>query len=129
MQPNPKRASKLFLLSQLIFLPTVIGVLTLSASTVNHRPLMPRLHENPRTIRPLHNYDFVISDHQLSEVLHQLRPKFSPDKPPKTNYVDHALRFWRTKINFNDQSLDGAELRVLLVNHKAFAKALSLIHI
>ncbi len=123
MQPNPKRASKLFLLSQLIFLPTVIGVLTLSASTVNHRPLMPRLHENPRTIRPLHNYDFVISDHQLSEVLHQLRPKFSPDKPPKTNYVDHALRFWRTKINFNDQSLDGAELRELLVNHKAFAKA------
>lgn len=123
MSQNPKLAGRLFLLSQMIILPAIIGVLTLSASTVNNRPLMPVLHENPRTVRPQHDYPFVISDQQLNDVLHQLRPKFSPDKPPKTNYVDHALRFWGTKIKFDDQSLDGAELRELLVNHQAFAKA------
>ena len=123
MKQNPKTAGRLFLLSQLVILPMIIGVLTLSASTVNNRPMMPALNENPRAVRPLHDYNFVISDQQLNDVLYQLRPKFAPDKPPKTNYVDHALRFWGTKIEFNDQSLDGNELRELLVNHNAFAKA------
>lgn len=123
MQTNRTSGGKLFLLSQLIILPAIIGVLTLSASTVNKRPLMPLLHEKPRTVRPQYNYDFVVSDQQLNEVLHQLRPKFSPDKPPKTNYVDHALRFWGTKVEFDDESLDGFQLRELLVNHKAFAAA------
>jgi len=105
METNSKRTGRIFLLSQLIILPLIIGVLTLNATTVNNRPLMPRLHENPKTIRPQYDYDFVVSDLQLSEVLHRLRPKFSPDKPPKTNYVDHALRFWGTKIKFEDESL------------------------
>ena len=115
MEQNQTRTGRIFLLSQLIILPAIFGVLTLSAATVNTRPLMPVLHENPRTVRPQYNYDFVVSDQQLDEVLHQLRPKFSPDKPPKTNYVDHALRFWGTKIEFDDQALDGAQLRELLV--------------
>ncbi len=122
-QPSRKGAGRAFLISQLIILPAIFGVLTLSAATVNTRPLMPVLHENPRTVRPQYDYDFVISDRQLNEVLHQLRPKFSPDKPPKTNYVDHALRFWGTKIEFDDRALDGAQLRDLLVNHKTFAEA------
>jgi len=123
MEQNQTTTGRIFLLSQLIILPAIFGVLTLSAATVNTRPLMPVLHENPRTVRPQYNYDFVVSDQQLDEVLHQLRPKFSPDKPPKTNYVDHALRFWGAKIEFDDQALDGAQLRELLVNHKTFAAA------
>jgi hypothetical protein len=123
MEQNRTRTGRIFLISQLIILPTIIGVLTLNAATVNTRPLMPVLHENPRTVRPKFNYDFVISDRRLNEVLHQLRPKFSPDKPPKTNYVDHALRFWGTKIEFDDEALDGAQLRDLLVNHNTFAAA------
>lgn len=123
MQQNWTGSGRIFLISQLIILPAIIGVLTLNAATVNTRPLMPMLHENPRTVRPQYDYDFVVSDRQLNEVLHQLRPKFSPDKPPKTNYVDHALRFWGTKIEFDDRALDGAQLRDLLVNHKTFAAA------
>lgn len=123
MEQNQTRTGRVFLLSQLIILPAILGVLTLSAATVNTRPMMPVLHENPRTVRPQYNYDFVVSDQQLNQVLYQLRPKFSPDKPPKTNYVDHALRFWGTKIEFDDQALDGAQLRELLVNHKTFSAA------
>lgn len=123
MEKNWTGTGRIFLISQLIILPAIVGVLTLNAATVNTRPLMPVLHEKPRTIRPQYNYDFVVSDRQLNEVLHQLRPKFSPDKPPKTNYVDHALRFWGTKIEFDDRALDGAQLRDLLVNHKTFAAA------
>ena len=121
METNRKRTGRIFLLSQLIILPAIIGVLTLNAATVNNRPLMPRLHEHPRTVRPQYDYDFVISNQQLNVVLHKLRPKFSPDKPPKTNYVDHALRFWGTKVKFDDESLDGDQLRKLLVDHKTFA--------
>jgi len=123
MKHSRKGAGRVFLISQLIVIPAIVGVLTLNAATINNRPLMPVLHENPRTVRPQYDYDFVVSNRQLDEVLHQLRPKFSPDKPPKTNYVDHALRFWGTKIEFDDRAIDGAQLRELLVNHKTFAEA------
>lgn len=123
MKPNRTGGGKIFLISQLMIVPALFSVLVINAATVNTRPLMPVLHENPRTVRPQYDYDFVVSDRQLNKVLHQLRPKFSPDKPPKTNYVDHALRFWGTQIEFEDRAFDGAQLRDLLVNHKAFAEA------
>lgn len=64
----------------------------------------------------------VVSDEQLQVVLTKIHPKF-PTLPPKTNFVDHALRMWGTTIEFDDFSLSGSQLRELLLNHDVFSQA------
>ena len=83
-------------------------------------PVRPKLNEYPRTVRPSHDYDFVITDSQLKRVLEKTRPKFSKQQPPKTNFVDHALRQWGVDAKFNDGSLSGRQMRQLLLNHESF---------
>lgn len=92
-----------------------------SFSTVNHRPWMPQLNNQPRSVRPTYDIPLVVSDRQLSEVLQKLHPRF-PGGPPKTNFVDHALRMWGVEATFEDDSLSGQQLRSAMLDQQEFAK-------
>lgn len=89
-------------------------------STVNNRPAVPLLNENPREIRPQHDLPLAVSDRQLQIVLNKLKPGF--EAPPKTNFVDHALRMWGVKATFEDGFMSGAQMRTALLDQQAFAK-------
>lgn len=91
-------------------------------SSVNLRPPMPTLNNIPRTIRPNFDMPLVVSDEQLQTVLYKLRPRF--DGPPKTNFVDHALRMWGIEATFDgdDEAMSGVEMRNALLDQTEFAK-------
>ncbi|MEX0794173.1 MAG: hypothetical protein WD045_13640 [Pirellulaceae bacterium] len=79
----------------------------------------------PWTVRP-HQvtlaYDLpeAITDDQLLEVLHALRPRLNHPQP-KINHVDHALRFWGPTATFTDPAcLSGAEMFRILADQKTF---------
>lgn len=86
--------------------------------SVNARPRSPRLNNVPRAVAPKYNFPFVISDSQLEQVLQRAKPKFS--ERPKVNFVDHALRLWGHKVDFQDESLDGKQMLELLLNDSRF---------
>lgn len=84
---------------------------------------LPPPRTEPLRIRPLHNFDWVVTDEQLHGVLHQLQPRFRGEKP-RINYVDHALRFWRVEAEFPDpRALSGREMRDLLTSHSKFRES------
>lgn len=87
----------------------------------HRRATLPATNNQPRVVRPLYDYDFVISDGQLAEVLRKLHPKFQ-SHPAKINFVDHALRMWGADAVFTDDSLSGRQMLSLLLNHDAFQK-------
>jgi hypothetical protein len=91
---------------------------------------LPPLRETPRVVLPKFDYEFIVSDEQLSRVLTKLRPKFGTlesaenfPKSPKVNYLDHALRFWTLDAKFDDaRYTSGEDLRSVLTDHTVFAK-------
>lgn len=109
----------LFWLSQMVILPALLIGGFLGFAKVNELPSIPKLNRNPRVVRPEHNQPLVISDEQLEVVLYKLRPRFET-QPPKTNFVDHALRMWGVEIEFGDSSIDGSVMRSLLTDHRLF---------
>ena len=107
-----------------VHMVVIAGLLWLTchfASELNDRPSMPALNIQPRSVDALYNYPMVVSDTQLESVLNKIRPRFSK-QPAKTNFVDHALRLWRTEVEFGDEAIDGNELRDLLINHDTFGR-------
>lgn len=83
---------------------------------------LPALRSEPLTVRPQYDYDIVISDDQLRQVLTKLRPKFR-GKETQINHIDHALRFWGIEATFADpQYISGSEMRRLLLDHRRFSE-------
>ncbi len=97
--------------------------------SVNSVTNVPRLNNEPRLIRPLHNYSMVVSDGDLKQILDKMRPTF-PSRPPKTNFVDHGLRMWGSQIEFESVSqsrpgpraLSGQQMRLLLLDDNEFVR-------
>ncbi len=109
-----------FLSIQFVILATIAIASVHTARVVNHRALQPAFNEYPRHVGPLYDYEFVISDDQLLDVLQKLHPVFS-DTPTKINFVDHAIRMWDDEATFSDESLSGQKMLSLLLNHEEFA--------
>ena len=81
------------------------------------------MRPEPRRITAPYDEPTIVTDEQLSLVLHKLRPRLRHEQP-KINYVDHALRFWGVQSKFDDpKCLSGEELRTLLTDQRVFAKA------
>lgn len=126
MKPIPPRpalgwirtATGFVCLQGLVFLAAAIFAWQRS-DAFHRRSTLPETVNRPRAVRPLYNYDFVISDEQLAEVLHKLHPRFQTH-PTKINFVDHALRMWGADAVFSDDSLSGRQMLSLLLNHDAF---------
>jgi len=115
--------SKSFWWMQSLIAIAVLGFGGWTWSSVNFRPAMPALNNMPRTVRPNYDMPLVVSDEQLKTVLYKLRPKF--DGPPKTNFVDHALRMWGVEATFSgddDGVMSGLEMRKALLDQTEFAK-------
>lgn len=81
---------------------------------------MPSLNNQPRIVRPQFDIPLVVSDQQLRTVLNQLRPSFPG--PPKTNFVDHALRMWGIQATFDDDSMSGITMRDALLDQNRFVE-------
>lgn len=94
---------------------------TLWATIENKRSPVPSVNSIPRVVRPQYDLPMVVSDHQLQTVLTKIKPSFQ-QQPPKTNFVDHALRLWGVDIEFTDDAIDGRELRQLLIDSQMFRR-------
>jgi hypothetical protein len=113
-----------FAVTQAAFLAGVLALAARGLFASSSAPSrMPSLRSTPRVVTPLYNEPLVVTDEQLTSVLHKLRPRLRKQQP-KINYVDHALRFWGTDAVFADaDTLSGTELRQLLTDDKAFTAA------
>lgn len=90
---------------------------------LDHRRDIPPLRNEPLTIKPQYNVPEIITDQQLRQILHKLRPRLRGAKP-KINFVDHALRFWGVEATFADpECLSGAEMRDMILNDSVFKNA------
>jgi hypothetical protein len=110
---------KVFLAIQTVILFVIAGSAIGWTARTTPRLSAPNLNSEPRVVGPLHDYPFVVSDEQLELVLEKIKPSFQK-QPPKTNFVDHALRLWGVDVEFGDDAIDGRVLRELLVNDQVF---------
>ncbi|HET6423180.1 MAG TPA: hypothetical protein VFG20_05825 [Planctomycetaceae bacterium] len=84
---------------------------------------LPIPQNEPRSITPRHQRPDLVSREEASRILTRLQPRFR-GRNPKINSVEHALRLWGVEARSDDETaLSGAELRELLLDHRAFAAA------
>ncbi len=120
--PQSGMASKvvLLVLVQVVVIFVLVGATMARRHEQALRKELPPMRRVPLTIAPLYDRPDVVSDEQLLDVLHKLRPRFR-GPGPKINHVDHALRFWGVESNFRDpECLSGEEMRDILLNHAHF---------
>ena len=112
-----------FLIAQVVLLLAMVGIVPARMYGLRPEASFPNLRPEPRSVGPLYDVPEMISDTELREVLERLVPRFAGAKP-RTNHVDHALRFWGADAEFNDEGcLSGAAMRDLLLNHRRFAES------
>lgn len=76
--------------------------------------------EEPLRVQPLYDRPEMVSDEDLAAVLWQIRPKFER-KGLRPNLVEHALRAWSVRANFDDEGvLSGTQMRDFLLDHSTF---------
>lgn len=121
-ESSPSRSSSggsvIFWTFQLAFVSLAIWGSASLARSVNNRPAMPQLRDEPRQITPQQDLPFVASDRQLATVLKKVLPRFN--EVPKVNFVDHALRLWGTHVSFDSETMSGVQLRSSLTNAEVF---------
>jgi hypothetical protein len=84
---------------------------------------LPIPNNTPRVITPRHQRPDLVSREDASRILARLQPQLR-GRNPKINSVEHALRLWGTSAIFADENtLSGAEMRELLLDHRSFAAA------
>ncbi len=82
-----------------------------------HFPKAEIPRETPWEVTPLYDDPSVVSYEDLAAVLHKVRPRFN-DSNIRPNLVEHALRAWSIKAEFDDPEIkSGAELRDFLTDH------------
>lgn len=108
----------LFAGSQLLFAAVSVTMLWRGAPAPVET--LPPWVSTPHQVTLAYDLPQAITDDQLLEVLHALRPRLNHPKP-KINYVDHALRFWGPSATFNDPAcLSGTEMFRILADQKTF---------
>ena len=129
MSRQDSRAMKAGLASWGLFVTFQVVIVSVAIAGTAYRSLqlqrlrqLPPMRNKPPTIRPLYNDPRVVTDEQLSIVLHKLRPRLRHEKV-NINHVDHALRFWGVEAEFDDpECLSGQEMRELLLDHTKFVE-------
>ncbi len=111
---------KVFLVTQVVLIAAIVALPWARATSLPVPPPLPTVQNAPLEVMPLHDEPHVVSDRQLVQVLEKLQPRLRKPRP-KISVVDHALRFWGAEVTFTDkQSLSGAELRQLLLDHRSY---------
>jgi len=117
-----RRIPRVFLLTQAILLVVATAWAYHRVARTAARQALPALRQHPLDVAPLYDEPTVISDEQLSRVLHKLVLR---DRGPRTkiNHVDHALRLWGPEAVFDQPgTISGHAMQRLLLDHRAFAK-------
>jgi len=116
------------LIVQVVFLVGVVTSLVTAGPSLRGRlereftgrpvlPVVPIPRETPLTIEPLYDDPEVVSDEELAAVLKKVQPRF-PKSQLKPNFVEHALRTWWLKAEFQDPDvMSGQALKDYLVDH------------
>ncbi|MFP6666188.1 MAG: hypothetical protein VB876_02690 [Pirellulales bacterium] len=112
-----------FFALQIVLVTFALATTSRRMRTIDSRIELPPMRNVPLEIRPLYDRPRVVTNEQLTAVLHKLRPRLRGENP-KINHVDHALRFWGLAATFDDpECLSGMEMRELLTNYKRFSDA------
>jgi hypothetical protein len=113
---------RIFLFMQMIIVPGTLVWGAYHGGLLEPQHVLPTARNEPLRVVPRYDVPEVVSDEQLSRVLHKLRPAFR-GTDIKINHVDHALRFWGLLAMFEDPAcLSGEEMRQLLLDHEEFVK-------
>lgn len=111
-----------FLGLQAVLICSAIGGIGSRVRERSAETALPPLREAPWDIGPLYDYDFIITDEQLSRTLRKLRPQFE-GKDTKIYHTDHHLRAWTAAAVFDEpQYMSGQGMVRLLTDHRAFAE-------
>ncbi|GIX04013.1 MAG: hypothetical protein KatS3mg113_1019 [Planctomycetaceae bacterium] len=86
-----------------------------------HSEVLPQpATTTPYNITPLYDDVSVVSDEELAQVLQRILPRF-PREKLRPNVVEHALRTWGAKIDFEDSELlSGPEMVRFLTDHASY---------
>ncbi|PHS12717.1 MAG: hypothetical protein COA78_07985 [Blastopirellula sp.] len=116
-------SSTLFVVSQIVFVVLGASLFVASSQPSISQTEIPELRNQPLDIKLQYDVPQVVTDEQLLSVMYKLRPQFTHAQP-KINFVDHALRCWGTKAQFNlDDCLSGEQMLGMLTDHKQFTAA------
>ena len=89
------------------------------AAQVQHKPPLADVtfrNRVPAVVTALYDDANVISDDELHMVLEKILPRFERDRL-RPNYVEHALRTWGCRIEFDDPELmSGPQMTEFLLN-------------
>jgi len=112
-----------FLAAQLVVVPALLALPLWRRATVQQPLSLPALRNKPLEVVPQYNDPRVVTDAQLTAVLHKLRPRLTGPQP-KINHVDHALRMWGNTAEFKQKdALSGAAMQRLLLDDKQFQQS------
>jgi hypothetical protein len=110
-----------FWVAQPVVLALLVWMAVTAAGEFGRPWQMPPLRDEPLSVRPLYDFDDMITDEQLRRFLLRLRPRLEGDQTLLPN-VDHALRLWGADADFGDpQFASSDQLRGLLTDHRQFA--------
>ncbi len=109
-----------FLAAQLVIVPALLALPVWRRAAVQQTLQLPELRDKPLEITPRYNDPRVVTDQQLTAVLHKLRPRLTGSRP-KINHIDHALRMWGNTATFEQKdAISGAAMQRLLLSDKQF---------
>jgi len=111
-----------FLSVQLVLLLGVVGWAAYRSQQLRAERALPPLLDVPLDVPPLYDYDFVVTDDQLSRALTKIRPRFQ-GRDTKIFHVDHNLRSWTPQAKFvGDEFMSGEDMLRLLTDHRRFVE-------
>jgi hypothetical protein len=97
--------------------PSVRGDIGRELSGRSFTPVVVIPRETPLVIEPFYDDSEIVSDAELAAVLAKVQPRFSGTQL-KPNFVEHALRTWGLRAEFQDPSvMSGQALKDYLVDH------------
>ncbi len=115
----------LFVVLQVVFLVAAGLVVAGRIAKQEAKLDLPAIRDTPLQLEFGYDDPLVVSDDQLRAVLTKLAPRFSGQQA-KINHIDHALRFWGAGAKFPTipDAVHGEQMRLLLTDHRLFAKVL-----
>jgi len=120
--PVARPRTTLFVVAQLVLISAAAVWAGVRIQHWQQAEKLPPLRSTPRVIAPQYDYDVVVSNQDLQEILAKVR---LTDKGAETriNQVDHSMRYWGAAVEFNEsQYFSGQAMRALMTDHRLLAQ-------
>lgn len=118
--PLPRPRTALFVVTQLLLIGAAAVWAGVRVQHWQRAESLPPVRSTPRVIAPLYDYDVVVSDHDLQEILAKVR-LVDQGADTRVNQVDHCMRYWGAAAEFDEpQYFSGQAMRELMTDHRLF---------